>query len=104
MSSHFEQVDEPPADAMALILARDGDKQSGMVLCPGTATGGRLPKGFRGAELPLKDAFRAAIKFANDFKVPMVVLDPDGLWQAEWGTLYREEDEEAVPTAPEASA
>jgi hypothetical protein len=96
MSSRFEQVDEPPPDAMTLTLTRDGDKQSGQITCPGAATGGRLPKGFCGVELPLRDAFRAAIKFANDFKVPMVVLDPDGLWQAEWGALYREyEDNEA---------
>ncbi|GJD47768.1 hypothetical protein OPKNFCMD_0478 [Methylobacterium crusticola] len=89
----FEQVDEVPADAMTLSLARDGDKFFGIVSCPATATQGRLPKDFRSAEMPLKEAFRAAIKFANDFKVPMVVLDPHGLWQAEWGTLYREEDE-----------
>ena len=86
---------------MALTLARDGDKQSGTVTCPASATGGSLPKGFRSAEMPLKEAFRAAIKFANDFKVPMVVIDPDGLWQAEWGTLYREDDTEAeAPPAP----
>ncbi len=42
--------------------------------------------------MPPKEAFRAAIKFANDVKVAMVVVDPDGLWQAEWGTLYREDD------------
>ena len=93
MASQFEQVDAAPDDAMTLTLSRDGDRLSGQIACPGSATSGRLPKGFRGAELPLKEAFRAAIKFANDFKVPMVVLDPDGLWQAEWGTLYREEDE-----------
>ncbi|GJD45642.1 hypothetical protein AFCDBAGC_3516 [Methylobacterium cerastii] len=93
MSNSFEQVDEPPSDAMTLALRRDGDTQSAQITCPASAAGGRLPKGFRGAELPLKDAFRAAIKFANDFKVPMVVHDPDGLWQAEWGTLYREDDD-----------
>jgi hypothetical protein len=93
--NRFEQVDEPPADALALTLARDGEKQSGTLTCPASASGGRLPKGFRSAEMPLKEAFRAAIKFANDFQVPMVVIDPDGLWQAEWGSLYREDDPEA---------
>lgn len=89
----FEQVDEPPSDALTLILARDGEKQSGTLTCPASATNGRLPKDFRGAEMPLKQAFVAAIKFANDFKVAMVVIDPDGLWQPEWGTLYRDADE-----------
>ena len=101
MANRFEQVDEPPQDALTLILRREGDTLSGQTLCPATATGGRLPKDFRSAEMPLKEAFRAAIKFANDVKVPMVVLDPDGLWQAEWGTLYREED--GAEEAPAAS-
>ncbi len=89
----FEQVDGPPSDALSLILALDGEKRSGTLVCPASATNGQLPKDFQSAEMPLKEAFRAAIKFANDFKVPMVVIDPDGLWQAEWGTLYREVDE-----------
>ncbi|MCK2056112.1 hypothetical protein [Methylobacterium sp. 37f] len=91
-TNKFEQVDEPPPDALALVLAHDGDKQFGQFLCPASATGGRLPKDFRSAEMPLKEAFRAAIKFANDVKVAMVVVDPDGLWQAEWGTLHRDDE------------
>ncbi len=92
MPNRFEQVDSPPDDALSLVLTRDGDRQSGQVICPASASGGRLPKDFKGAEMPLKDAFRAAIKFANDFKVPMVVIDPEGLWQPEWGALEREDD------------
>lgn len=92
MANRFEQVDEAPSDALTLALARDGDALSGRVFCPAAATGGKLPKDFRSAEMPLKEAFRAAIKFANDFKVAMVVVDPDGLWQAEWGILYRDDD------------
>ncbi|GJE13930.1 hypothetical protein [Methylobacterium longum] len=90
--NRFEQVDEAPDDAMTLILSRDGDRLAGKFLCPASVTGGRLPKDFRGAEMPLKEAFRAAVKFANDFKVPMVVIDPDGLWQPEWGLLERQGD------------
>lgn len=94
-SNRFEQVDDPPDDAMTLALSREGEKSSGVVTCPASATGGRLPKNFSSGELPLKEAFRAAIRFANDFKVPLVVHDPDGLWQAEWGELCREADETA---------
>ncbi|WP_026605388.1 hypothetical protein [Methylobacterium sp. 285MFTsu5.1] len=90
--NRFEQVDEAPDDAMTLILSRAGDRLFGKFVCPASVTGGRLPKDFRGAEMPLKESFRAAIKFANDFKVPMVVIDPDGLWQPEWGMLEREDD------------
>lgn len=96
--NRFEQVDEPAEDAMTLVLGREGEKQYGIVQCPRAATGGRLPKDFSSGELPLKDAIRSAVKLANDFKVALVVLDPDGLWQPEWGQLYRYEDE---PTADE---
>lgn len=96
-TNRFEQVDEPQPDAMTLVLARDGEKQSGTLLCPASATGGRLPKDFSSGELPLKEAMRSAVKLANDFKVPVVVVDPDGLWQPEWGVLYRYEDETDEP-------
>ena len=92
MTNRFELVDSAPDDAMTLMLARDGEKQSGTIVCPASATGGRLPKSFRSAELPLKESFRAAIKFANNFKVAMVVYDPDSLWHSEWGTLFQEDD------------
>jgi len=39
--------------------------------------------------MPIKDAFRGAIQLANEIKAPVVVMDPDSLWQAEWGDLYR---------------
>ena len=35
------------------------------------------------------EAFRSAIRLANEIKSPIVVLDPQGLWNAEWGDLYR---------------
>ncbi|MCJ2081722.1 hypothetical protein [Methylobacterium sp. J-090] len=92
--NRFEQVDHPPDDAMTLTLARDGAASSGFVTCPASATGGRLPKDFSSGALPPKDAFRAAIRFANEVKVPLVVLDHDGLWQPEWGDLYRDGGQE----------
>ena len=39
--------------------------------------------------LPAKDAFRAAIHLANEVKLAVVVVDPDALWQSEWGDLFR---------------
>ncbi|GJD76724.1 hypothetical protein [Methylobacterium goesingense] len=88
--NRFEQVDEPPGDAMTLVLTRDGDRNFGVVNCPASATGGQLPKNFSSGELPPKEAFRAAIRLANELKVPLLVVDPDGLWQTEWGPLYRD--------------
>ena len=98
-TNRFEQVDEPAAAAMTLTLRREGEKMSGVVSCPAAATGGRLPMDFASDEMPLKDAIRSAVKLANEMKVPLVVMDPDGLWQADWGTLYRYEDEGGPPPA-----
>lgn len=92
-ANRFEQVDEPPDDAMTLSLRRDGEAMYGIVTCPASATEGRLPKDFTSDAMPLKDSIRSAIRFANEVKVPLVVCDPDGLWQAEWGLLFRENDE-----------
>jgi hypothetical protein len=38
------------------------------------------------------EAFRAAVRLANEIRAPIVVEDPQGLWQDEWGVLYREAD------------
>ncbi|GLS42233.1 hypothetical protein [Methylobacterium brachythecii] len=90
--NRFEQVSEPADDAMTLCLKRDGEKNYGIISCPRSATEGRLPKDYTSDELPLKEAISSAIKLANDFKAPLVVMDPDGLWQTEWGELYRDDE------------
>lgn len=92
-TNRFEQVDAPADDAMTLALRRDGERMFGVVSCPAGASGGRLPRDFSSDEMPLKDAIRSAVKLANEMRVPLVVMDPDGVWQAEWGSLYRYEDE-----------
>lgn len=91
-TNRFEQVVEPVDDAMTLALKREGEKMYGVVTCPASATAG-LPRDFTSDEMPLTDAFRAAIRLANEYKVALVVSDPDGLWNGEWGELYRYEDE-----------
>ena len=40
--------------------------------------------------LEAKEAFRTAIRLANEIKAPIVVEDAAGVWQDEWGVLYRE--------------
>jgi hypothetical protein len=37
------------------------------------------------------EAFRSAIRLANEIKAPIVVVDPDRVWNEEWGELYREQ-------------
>jgi hypothetical protein len=87
--NRFEQVDERQEDAITLSLWKQGEEDFGSVNIPAGVSGGRLVNDSLSDNLPIQDAFRAAIKVANEVKAPVVVVDPDGLWQAEWGTLYR---------------
>ena len=90
--NEFEKVDSVQADAITLeLIAQDG-VQFGVVHCPASASGGRLPKDYRSEAMPGKDAIRAAVKLANDMKAAIVVLDPQDLWPAEWGTLFVTEE------------
>ena len=91
-TNRFEQVEEPADDSMTLTLGRDGEAMSGVVSCPAAASGGRLPRDFASDRMPLREAIRSAVRLANEMRLPLVVMDPDGLWQAEWGALYREDD------------
>ncbi|HET9903345.1 MAG TPA: hypothetical protein VFQ27_06550 [Xanthobacteraceae bacterium] len=87
--NRFEQVEEPQDDAITLSLARAEDGEFGTVRCPAALTQGRLKEDAISPKLPLVEAFRSAIRLANEIKAPVVVLDPDNLWKAEWGALYR---------------
>jgi len=87
--NRFEQVDEKQDDAITLSLWRVDDHMYGTVTVPSGLSGGKLPTNLTTDKMPIKDAFRGAIQLANEIKAPVVVVDPDSLWQAEWGDLYR---------------
>jgi hypothetical protein len=94
--NEFEKVESVQPDALTLeLIARDG-AQFGIVHCPAAATGGRLPKDYRSEPMPGKEAIKSAVKLANDMKAPIVVLDPQELWPAEWGTLYIAVDDDSA--------
>ncbi len=90
-ANRFEQVDEPPTDAITLKLSERGGEAFGHVLCPADLAGGHLVNDFVSDELAAKEAFRTAIRLANEIRAPIVVEDKAGVWQDEWGVLYREE-------------
>jgi hypothetical protein len=92
MSNRFEQVDDLQDDALNLSFAQTADGQTGRVRIPQSAVIGKLPGGVDSGEVPARDAFRGAIQLANDLKLAIVVIDPDNVWQKEWGELYREAD------------
>jgi hypothetical protein len=87
--NRFEQVDEKQDDAITLSLWKVEDKMYGTVTVPKSLSAGKLPTDLTTDKMPIKDAFRGAIQLANDIKAPVVVMDPDSLWQVEWGDLYR---------------
>lgn len=90
--NRFEQVDEEQPDALNLSLRQTPEGQIGRVRVPVSALDG-LPGGVDSGDLPARDAFRGAIRMANELKLAIVVIDPDGVWQDEWGDLSRWTDE-----------
>lgn len=87
--NRFEQVDEKQDDAITLSLFKQGEDAFGSVNIPAAVSNGRLKSDSASGNLSTKDAFRSAVRIANEIKAPIVVVDPDGLWQAEWGVLFR---------------
>jgi hypothetical protein len=87
--NRFEQVAEPQPDAITLSLLRRDGETFGMVSCPATLSGNRLAEDVTSDELDAVEAYRSAIRLANEIKAPIVVMDPEGAWLSEWGDLYR---------------
>ena len=90
--NRFEQVDEAQPDAITLRLWKADDQAVGSLTCPAALTGGRFPTDITAGPGPAKDAFRHAVKLGNEFRAAVVVIDPDAVWEAEWGDLYRPVD------------
>jgi hypothetical protein len=90
--NRFEQVDEKQEDAITLSLCKAEDNVYGTVTVPKALSAGKVPTDLTTSRMPIKDAFRGAIRLANEMKAPVVVMDPDSLWESEWGDLYRPAD------------
>ncbi len=92
-ANRFEQVSEVQPDAITLSLSRSATGEVGAVILPAVASGGRLSEDKISGELPAIDLFRSAIKLANEMKLAIVVMDPEGVWKKEWGELYTPVDD-----------
>ena len=92
MANRFEQVDDVVADGITIVLAQRPDGQWAKVVCPKSAhdslTVDRVTE-----PMPPKDALSGAVRLANQLKLAIVVVDPDGVWKPEWGALYRWQDD-----------
>jgi len=87
--NRFEQVDEIQEDAITVTLGKYEETAYGTVTMPSALSQGQVSQALTSGRVPAKDAFRNAVKLANDMKAPIVVFDPEGLWDPEWGDLYR---------------
>lgn len=92
MPNRFEQVDDVAPDAITLVLAQRADGQWATVACPKSAHASLTADRVTEPMAP-KDAVSGAVRLANELKLAIVVLDPDGVWKPEWGTLYREDED-----------
>ena len=86
--NRFERVDEVQSDALTLSLAKRDEQEVGVVIFPASASNGRFSEDKISDSLPARDSFRSAVRLANEVKLAIVVLDPDGVWNPEWGDLY----------------
>jgi hypothetical protein len=97
MTNRFEQVDEVQPDAIAVILEQRGDGRWGKVFCPASARAG-LQQDTTSQSMAPKDALGNAVRFANELKLAIVVIDSDAIWNSEWGELRRwNGEEDALP-------
>jgi hypothetical protein len=92
MANRFEQVGEVVGDAITVVLAQRPDGQWATVICPKSAHES-LTADQVSEPVPPKGALSGAVKLANQLKLAIVVLDPDGVWKPEWGELYRGQDD-----------
>lgn len=90
----FEQVDEVQPDAISFILEQRADGRWARVHCPTSALpAGAIPQNLDSGDIAPEVGISAAVKLANELKLAIVVIDKDGIWNAEWGDLYRWEDD-----------
>jgi hypothetical protein len=94
MANRFEQVDQPVADAVTVILKQRADGQWAKVACPKRAHPSLVDDEIS-ESLPPTYALSNAVKLANALKIEVVVVDPNGIWKKEWGKLFVDEDGDA---------
>jgi hypothetical protein len=92
MANRFEQVDEVVGDAITIVLAQRPDGRWAKVFCPRSAHES-LAADRVSEPIPPTDALSGAVRLANELKLAIVIVDPDGVWKPEWGELYREQDD-----------
>lgn len=92
MADRFEQVEQPVADAITVILEQRVDGRWAKIACPRSAHPSLVDDEIS-ESMPPADALANAVKLANALQIAIVVVDPDGIWKKEWGELYVDQDD-----------
>ncbi|MET0710433.1 MAG: hypothetical protein ABWY82_26860 [Tardiphaga sp.] len=85
---HYEQVDHPSNKAVTLTFGTNGGRDRGGVTGPTEIIFGQQMVAQGGSLTPTK-AFAMAEELADRLGLPLVVVDPNGIWNPVWGELYR---------------
>jgi hypothetical protein len=92
--NRFEIVPDIQPDAISYIIEQSAAGPRARVFCPASALPEEAGAQDRESETMTPEAaLSAAIKLANELKLAIVVIDKDGIWNKDWGDLYRWEDE-----------
>lgn len=93
----YEQVDHPSNKAVTLTFRTNGGRDRGGVTGPTEIISGQQMGAHThqsGSLTPTK-AFAMAEELADHLGLPLVVIDPNGIWNPAWGELYRSTDARA---------
>jgi hypothetical protein len=88
---HYEQVDSPSNKAVTLTFGTNGGRDRGGVTRPTEIILDQqmvVSTSQPGSLTPTK-AFAMAEELADQLGLPLVVVDPNGIWNPVWGELYR---------------
>ena len=87
----YEQVDHPSNKAVTLPFGTNGGRDRGGVTGPTKIIFGQqmVAHTLQPVSLTPTKAFAVAEELADYLGLPLVVVDPNGIWNPVWGELYR---------------
>jgi AMMECR1 domain-containing protein len=86
--NRFQRVEQVHPDAVSVELWSDKEGIRGSVACPdGGRSGGLVHFVSPETGMSAEEALATACHLANVDAREVVIMDPSGLWQPEWGTL-----------------
>jgi hypothetical protein len=87
----YEQVDHPSNKAVTLTFETNGGRDRGGVTGPTEIIFGQqmVERTPHPRSLTPTKAFSMAEELADHLGLPLVVVDPNGIWNPVWGELYR---------------